>query len=131
MEDYRDQLIVIVAGYPEPMNQFLNVNPGFRSRFNRILTFEDYTVDELMQILEGMEKKLDYYTDSDARHFVEKKVEVKLCYKTKDFANARAMRNYLEAAILKQSQRLIQQEQIRKEDLTTLKIEDFEGITFA
>lgn len=131
MEDLREELIVIVAGYPEPMNEFLDINPGFRSRFNRTFVFEDYTTDELMKILEGMEAKLEYRGDGETKKFIRSKIQEKLLQKTEDFANARAMRNYLEAAILKQSQRLVQQTEIQKEDLTTLKVEDFEGITFA
>jgi len=131
MEDYREQLIVIVAGYPEPMNKFLDINPGFRSRFNKILFFEDYTTEELMKILEEMERKFDYHIENETKQLVRKRVQDKLQVRTKDFANARAVRNYLEAAILKQSQRLVQQEQIQKQDLTILKTEDFEGITFA
>ena len=63
MEDHRDDLIVIVAGYPDLMERFLSSNPGLRSRFNKFITFEDYTGDELMSIFESMCSKQEYKLD--------------------------------------------------------------------
>lgn len=54
MEDHREDLVVIVAGYPELMNDFLNSNPGLRSRFNKFINFVDYTPEELYEIFDGM-----------------------------------------------------------------------------
>ena len=67
MEDHRDDFIVIVAGYPDLMEQFLSSNPGLRSRFNKFITFEDYTGDELMSIFESMCSKQEYKLDDAAR----------------------------------------------------------------
>lgn len=67
MEDNRDNLIVIVAGYPDLMEQFIQSNPGLRSRFNKYIYFEDYTAEELLLIYQGMCKKSGYSLTEDAR----------------------------------------------------------------
>ena len=71
MEDHRDDFIVIVAGYPDLMEQFLSSNPGLRSRFNKFITFEDYTGDELMSIFESMCSKQEYNLDDAARDYAQ------------------------------------------------------------
>ena len=60
IEDNRDKFVTIVAGYPNEMEEFLNSNPGLRSRFNKKIEFEDYTVEELMEIFEKMSSEYDY-----------------------------------------------------------------------
>lgn len=69
MEDHRDDFIVIVAGYPELMAQFVDSNPGLRSRFNKYINFEDYNVDELGQIFKVMCKKSGYYATEDVINY--------------------------------------------------------------
>ncbi|MER7277840.1 right-handed parallel beta-helix repeat-containing protein [Dactylosporangium sp. NPDC000244] len=75
MEDHREELVVIVAGYPQEMRQFIDANPGLSSRFSRTLTFDDYTTEELVQIVELQAVEHDYALAPDARqrvfdHFV-------------------------------------------------------------
>ena len=71
MEDYREDLVVIVAGYTEPMRKFFDSNPGLRSRFNTFIEFEDYSVGELLEILGGMCAKDDYELDEGSKLVVE------------------------------------------------------------
>lgn len=70
MEDHRDDFIVIVAGYPEPMDEFLNSNPGLRSRFNKHINFSDYTSEELVSIFEGMCRHAGYSVSEDCTTYV-------------------------------------------------------------
>ena len=70
MEDNRDNLVVIVAGYPDLMEEFLDSNPGLRSRFNKFINFDDYTSAELTDIFEGMCEKSGYTIDNSTRKFV-------------------------------------------------------------
>jgi SpoVK/Ycf46/Vps4 family AAA+-type ATPase len=126
MEDHRDDLIVIVAGYPDLMEEFLNSNPGLRSRFNKYIFFADYTPEELMQILEANCKKQQYkMTDaakaSATRYFTEKVLE-----HSDTFANAREVRNFMERAIAHQASRIISLgDEIDDDVLITFEEEDF------
>lgn len=125
MEDNRDNLIVIVAGYPELMAAFLESNPGLKSRFNKFVYFEDYTAEEQLAILEKMCKKQDYILSEGARMYAEsfllKRTEMHL----ENFANARDVRNMLERAISNQATRLISMANPSKEDLLTIESADF------
>lgn len=67
MEDNRDDLVVIVAGYPDLMEEFLKSNPGLKSRFNRFINFEDYTAEELYNIMENMTEKQEYHLSDNAK----------------------------------------------------------------
>lgn len=129
MEDHRDDFIVIVAGYTDLMNEFLESNPGLRSRFNKFVEFEDYTADELYQILKSMCEKQDYMLSKDgaeeAKRFFKERVE----HKTEAFANARDVRNYLEKAISNQATRIVKMEKVDEHILSMLEKEDFEGVT--
>lgn len=124
MEDNRDSLIVIVAGYPALMEEFLNSNPGLRSRFNKYIMFDDYTPQQEVSILESMAKKQEYELDSQAREeavdFFTKRIEANLsCY-----ANARDARNYLEKAIANQADRIIKIKDLDEETIKTIICED-------
>ena len=70
LEDHRDDLIVIVAGYTEPMECFLDSNPGLRSRFNKFLSFEDYLPHELVEIFKSMCRKEGYLLEDDCDLFL-------------------------------------------------------------
>lgn len=128
MEDHREDLIVIVAGYTKLMEEFLDSNPGLRSRFNKFLYFEDYTAQEEIEILKSNCKKQEYrMTDQaleEATRFFTERCEKK----PESYANARDVRNYLELAISNQANRLMKQKEVTKDMLATLEKEDVEGI---
>lgn len=96
MEDHRDELVVIVAGYPEKMQFFLKSNPGLESRFSRIITFEDYSPDEMLQIFQDLCRQSDY--SFDLRGAPALKSHFKNLYESRmdDFANGRTVRNLFE-----------------------------------
>lgn len=125
MEDMRDDLIIIVAGYPDLMEQFLESNPGLKSRFNKFIDFQDYTVDEEMQILEKMCCKQEYSMTNPVKNYVHALIEKRLAQKEESNANARDVRNMLENAIMRQATRLISAPNPTKEMLTALEIADF------
>ena len=120
MEDMRDDLIVIVAGYTELMEQFVNSNPGLKSRFNRFLEFPDYTVDELMAIFDMRCKKEGYrLRDDEARAAL----RWRLTEASRDlstFGNARGARNLFEQALTRQADRIAASGAFAKDDLVTL-----------
>ena len=127
MEDNRDDLIVIVAGYIELMEGFVNSNPGLKSRFNRFMDFPDYTVDEMMGIFDMRCNKSGYrLKDDEAREALKARV-TKGSEDPKGFGNARGVRNLFERALAKQADRLAQMEPLTKDDLMTLTQEDIQA----
>ena len=106
MEDNRDDLVVIVAGYTDEMHDFLTSNPGLISRFNKYIDFPDYTDDELMAILAMNAKKQGYVIADDANAEVRKMLEGMSVSDRLDFGNARGMRNTLEKLVQEQANRL-------------------------
>ncbi len=107
MEDHRDDLVVIVAGYTGPMERFLEANPGLRSRFNKYLVFEDYSPEQLVQIFRGFCSQSDYILSQDAEL---KLIEVlnKACTsRDQSFGNARFARNVFERAISNLASRIV------------------------
>lgn len=126
MEDHRDDLVVIVAGYPELMEDFLQSNPGLKSRFSKYIDFEDYSMEELFSILLGMCEKQEYSIWEDDKESVKEMITA-LSARKNGFANARTIRNMLEFAIMNQAGRLSEMEKIEKEELMNLTKEDFDG----
>ena len=122
MEDHRDDLIVIVAGYSDLMKEFLASNPGLKSRFNTFIEFQDYTPDELIRILDQMCEKQDYKLDTEAKEYARAYFEIQS--QQENFANAREARNFLEHAISRQATRLVLNRITDKEGLSLLTIED-------
>lgn len=124
MEDRRDDLVVIVAGYPEPMADFIAANPGLASRFRTTIAFEDYTDEELTDILTGLAAAADYELTPEALD--QFKVILASTRRDRSFGNGRFARNMLEAAIGRHAWRLRdvtaptteQLRQIVAEDLT-------------
>ena len=124
MEDYRDRLIVIVAGYPDLMKEFLVSNPGLSSRFTRFLAFEDYTPPEMCRIFGRLCKDDEYKVTSAA--FANACILFRLAHyqKNEHFGNGRFVRNIYENTTMKQSSRLTLLKQITKQALSTLEAED-------
>lgn len=96
MEDHRDELIVIVAGYPDKMEEFLESNPGLVSRFNKFIGFDDYEPDDLALILQRMCDKNGYMLDAAAKEKAKKIINTLYENRTDNFANARTIRNFFE-----------------------------------
>lgn len=106
MEDHRDDLVVIVAGYTDEMHDFLTSNPGLISRFNKYIDFPDYTDDELMDILAMNAKRQGYTVTEDANQVVRAMLTGMSVSDRLDFGNARGMRNTLEKLVQEQANRL-------------------------
>jgi len=124
MEDNRDRLVVILAGYTNEMEDFINSNPGLRSRFNRYIHFDDYTAEELFKIFLLNAEKNEYTLADDVKEFLLKKLEEVVANKPKDFGNARYIRNLFEKTVEAQANRLASQPKITKEMLAEIKMED-------
>ncbi|HET7718601.1 MAG TPA: AAA family ATPase, partial [Acidimicrobiales bacterium] len=106
MEDHRDDVVLIVAGYPDEMATFLDANPGLRSRFPKTIYFDDYSNEELLRIFEGMCAKSHYTPTDDAKA----KVLAYVAARPRDrgFGNARLVRNLFEAAVSAQASRVVE-----------------------
>jgi len=128
MEDHRDDLVVIVAGYPDLMERFVNSNPGLKSRFNKYIYFEDYTPEELLEIFDSMCKKSGLIATENARDLVLKHFEEKYANRNETFANGREVRNFFEKAVVNQANRLAQESYIDDEDVATLTAEDISKV---
>ena len=122
MEDHRDDLVVIAAGYPDEMTTFVASNPGLRSRFPKTIHFADYSTDELLKIFSGMCDDTRYHLTPAAR----KKLAAYFDAQPRDkgFGNGRLVRNAFEAAIAQQASRLVHIKEPSDRDLTTLKPAD-------
>lgn len=128
MEDNRGNLIVIVAGYPDLMNKFLDSNPGLRSRFNKFIYFEDYTAEELFAIFMGMSKKSGMLVEEEAQHVVYQYFKNKCTLIDDNFANGRDVRNYFEMVLVNQANRLANAPDVTDEALITISVEDVNQI---
>ena len=128
MEDHREDFIVIVAGYPELMAEFIDSNPGLRSRFNKYINFEDYDDIELLEIFKLMCKHAGYIPTEEAIKHCAYIFEKKYQNRSKNFANAREIRNFFETAMMNQADRLFGKENLSNEELCTLELADVEGI---
>ena len=124
MEDDRDDLIVIVAGYTELMEEFINSNPGLESRFNKYIFFKDYTGAELYQIFLSMCKKQEYEPDNKAKKYVKEYLERRAESHEENFANAREVRNYMERCISRQATRIVSLKDVNADTLRTFTLED-------
>ena len=128
MEDNRDNLVVIVAGYTDLMEEFLNSNPGLRSRFNKFISFEDYNAEQLVEIMKNNAKKQDYVLDDSAKAKALEYFTYRCEHKPENFANARDARNYLEKAITRQAGRIVNLKDADKDVIMTITAEDLEDL---
>ena len=125
LEDYREDLVVIVAGYTEPMNQFFESNPGLKSRFNTFIEFNDYSSNELDEILVSMCKKNDYILTDEVKKKIHFYFEQQTSSKDKSFSNGRLVRNLFDDLVMNHARRVINVENPGREELSTIKVEDF------
>ncbi len=124
MEDNRDRLVVIVAGYPNEMEQFIKTNPGLESRFTRYIHFPDYTADELYRIFRLYMKKNQYAITKEAAEYLQKRLDNIVRNKDRNFGNARYVRNVFEKAIQCQANRLSTHSKVTPEELTEITLAD-------
>lgn len=124
MEDHRDDLVVIVAGYTKPMEKFINSNPGLKSRFNKYFEFPDYTIDELEQIFYLNCKKYDYIVEEDAKKQIRARIVSRKMQRQENFANAREVRNMFEDIITNQARRVAEMEAPTHDDMMRITIMD-------
>ena len=122
MEDHRDDLVVIVAGYTDLMDRFIHSNPGLESRFNRFLLFDDYTTDEMVEIFRMQCKKGCYQLTEEAQPLIRDYIAEESA--DDSFGNARGVRNLFEHVLVAQNNRLAAMEKITREDLMTITADD-------
>lgn len=136
MEDNRDDLIVIVAGYTDLMEEFINSNPGLNSRFNRYLYFENYTPDEMLAIFELQCKKNCYVLAGKDESASGDAADARAALRglltdmsrDDDFGNARGVRNLFEKILIAQANRLAAQESVTRDELMTITAEDIKAL---
>jgi len=126
MEDHRDDLIVIAAGYTELMGRFLHANPGLESRFNKYFYFEDYNGAQLLAIFQSMCAKNGYTLDDKATEYAESYFKTLYEERDENFGNARDVRNVFERAVARQSDRVAALEKPGKEELMALTVADLQ-----
>lgn len=124
MEDHRDDFVVIVAGYTEEMQRFLKANTGLYSRFNKFITFSDYTDEELLLILDSMMAEAGFCMTEAAREKAGKMLEEMSAGERKSFGNARGIRNLFERLVSNQANRIIGYESQSIKDITVITEED-------
>lgn len=124
MEDDRDRLVVIVAGYTDEIMQFIHTNPGLESRFNHYINFPDYTTDELIAIFHSYLKQYEYKLTDSAQTQLQQIFESVTTHKTINFGNARFVRNFYEETIKNQANRLSKEGNLSADKLNTIEQQD-------
>ena len=124
MEDNRDSLVVIIAGYSNEMQRFIDSNPGLQSRFNRYIDFPDYSASELKDIFMMYLRKNQYNITPAAEELLKEKLDYAVEHKDRNFGNARYVRNMFEKSIQEQANRLSNVSNATKSQLTELTEED-------
>ena len=124
MENYRDDMVIIVAGYKNEMEEFLNSNPGLKSRFNYFIDFDDYTDNELVEIMEKKADENDYILDKKLNSVLLERFSQHRDSSDDSFANGRLARNIFESMLLKQAIRLSKQKEYSENELKLLTLED-------
>lgn len=126
MEDHSNEFVLIIAGYSKEMDFFLSLNPGLPSRFPISITFPNYSVEELMEMLIGMAKERDYVIAEDALLVCKEHIRKIASEVPKTFSNGRYIRNLIEEAVRLQAVRVLKQNTYTKTALELLKKEDFQ-----
>ena len=126
MENNRDNLVVIVAGYEDKMKRFIDMNPGLASRFNRYLHFEDYNPNDLMSIFMMLCEKNEYDLQEEAKKRIEEHFHNAYELRREEFGNARSVRNLFETVIFFQAERILQQKEVDDATLVELTLSDVE-----
>ena len=124
MEDNRDKLVVIMAGYTREMKGLLDLNPGIESRVKFTVEFSDYNPDELMEIFQGLCEKESYDLSEEAKEELKSTFKVQYENKDKNFGNGRLVRKYFENIKMKQADRVIKDDIREMEELLTIILED-------
>ena len=124
MEDYRDRLVVILAGYTANMKDFIASNPGLQSRFNRYIEFPDYSSEELLRIFEANMKKYDYLFSDGAKEHLRRYFEDEVAKKDANFGNGRFVRNVFEKTLQRQANRLAREVHLTTDKLLRIRVED-------
>lgn len=124
MEDDRDRLIVIIAGYSDKMREFINSNPGLKSRFIRYIDFPDYSQMELYEIFSSITKSEGYKISKQAEDVLQNAIKTKINSGDKDFGNGRYVRNVFEEAIKSQANRIVSETNIDNEELMLITEKD-------
>ncbi|ASK64431.1 stage V sporulation protein K [Virgibacillus phasianinus] len=124
MEDKHDDFVLILAGYPYEMERFLLLNPGLKSRFPFILDFDDYPVDQLLQIAKKMLREREYQLTNEAEWKLREQISMEKNNSSHNFSNARYVRNVIERSIRKQAMRILNQNKITTDTLITLTKQD-------
>ena len=124
MEDNRDRLVVILAGYTEDMKRFIDSNPGLQSRFNRYIEFPDYTAEELLHIFESNMHKFDYQFGEGTKDALQQYFENAVAHKDANFGNGRFVRNTFEKVLERQANRLASENNLTNERLSSIEKED-------
>ena len=108
LEDDRGKFICIVAGYTDQMHDFIDTNPGLKSRFTQTIHFDDYTPDELTEIFINLAKGKNFTVDEETKGAIHRQFEQLYLRRDKNFGNAREARRIFDQAVEKQSQRLVE-----------------------
>ena len=124
MEDDRDRLVVIVAGYSKEMKRFIDANSGLSSRFSHYVEFPDYTAEELAEMFRSIAKKSQYTLSADSEKWLDPFIRVRTKDRDSKFGNGRWVRNLFEAAVSRQAVRVADLENPTKEQLMTLTMHD-------
>lgn len=124
MEDSKDKLVVIMAGYTKEIRDLINLNPGMESRVKFTVEFSDYNTNELMEIFEGLCKRESYAISEEAQEELKLIFRVQYDNRDKNFGNGRLVRKYFEKIKMKQASRVIRDDIRNKEDLLKIILED-------
>jgi adenylate kinase family enzyme len=131
MEDHRDRLAVIVAGYPKEMERFISSNPGLKSRFKTVIAFPDYEAGDLAAIFEKMCADAECRLSFAARRGLQERMEALKAGAGPGFGNGREVRNLFETCLEAQARRLAERDDVSEADITMIEVEDLPEIAGA